>query len=129
MRPHVNDLRGNSSSYLPPTVLFVPPRREDEKAIFERTCSSLEVNKFISDKLQPDEIFHCLFNDAMDSLYRELQRDLQNTNYGIHNLIKVSTDEENFKHPQGVESVAKDHKSRTKERRDEAQGKVFLVFR
>ena len=47
----------------------------------------------------------------------------------IQNLIKVSTDEENFKHPQGVESVAKDHKSRTKERRDEAQGKVFLVFR
>ncbi|XP_068695740.1 uncharacterized protein [Montipora foliosa] len=89
MRPHVNDLRGNSSSYLPPTVLFVPPRREEEKAIFERTCSSLEVNKFICDKLQPDEIFHCLFNDAIDSLYRELQRDLQYTNYGIHNLIKV----------------------------------------
>ena len=99
MRPHVNDLRGNSSSYLPHTVLFVPPRREDEKAIFERTCSSLEVNKFISDKLQPDEIFHCLFNDAMDSLYRELQRDLQNTNYGIHNLIKVSTDEGSVKLP------------------------------
>lgn len=90
MRPHVNDVRGNSSSYLPPTVLFVPPRREEEKAIFERTCSSLEVNKFICDKLQPDEIFHRLFNDAIDSLYRELQRDLQYTNYGIHNLIKVS---------------------------------------
>ena len=90
MRPHVNDLRGNSSSYLPPTVLFVPPRREEEKAIFERTCSSLEVNKFICDKLQPDEIFHRLFNDTIDSLYRELQGDLQYTNYGIHNLIKVS---------------------------------------
>ena len=90
MRPHVNDLRGNSSSYLPPTVLFVPPRREEEKAIFERACSSLEVNKFICDKLQPDEIFHRPINDAIDSLYRELQRDLQYTNYGIYNLIKVS---------------------------------------
>ena len=44
----------------------------------------------------------------------------------IQNLIKVSTDEENFKHPQGVESVAKfDHKSSTKESRDETQGKVI----
>ena len=42
------------------------------------------------DKLQPDETFHRLFNDAIDSLYRELQRDLQYTNYGIYNLIKVS---------------------------------------
>lgn len=90
MRPHVNDFRGNSRLYLPPTVLSIPPRREEEKAIFERACSSLEVNKFIRDKLQPDEIFHRLFNDAIDSLYRELQRDLQYTNYGIYNLIKVS---------------------------------------
>ena len=90
MRPHVNDFRGNSRLYLPPTVLSVPPRREEEKAIFERACSSLEVNKFIRDKLQPDEIFHRLFNNAIDSLYRELQRDLQYTNYGIYNLIKVS---------------------------------------
>ena len=90
MRPNVNDFRGNSRLYLPPTVLSVPPRREEEKAIFERACSSLEVNKFIRDKLQPDEIFHRLFNDAIDSLYRELQRDLQYTNYGIYNLIKVS---------------------------------------
>ena len=55
-----------------------------------RESSSLDLNKFISDELQPNEDFHGLFNDATDSLYRELQRDLQNTNYGIHNLIKVS---------------------------------------
>ena len=54
-----------------------------------RESSSLDLNKFISDELQPNEDFHRLFNDAIDSLYRELQRDLQNTNYGIHNLIKV----------------------------------------
>lgn len=91
MRPHVNDFRGNTSIYLPSTVLSgVPPWREEEKKIVERACSGLEVNKFIRDKLQPDEIFHRLFNDAIDSLYRELQRDLQCTNYGIHNLIKVS---------------------------------------
>ena len=89
MRTHVNDFRGTSSLYLPPTVLSVPPRREEEKAIFERACSSLEVNKFIRDKLQPDEIFPRPFNDALDSLYRELQRDLQYINYGIYNLIKV----------------------------------------
>ena len=47
----------------------------------------------------------------------------------IQNLIKVSAGEENFKHPQGVESVEKfDHKSSTKERRDETKGKVFLVL-
>ena len=46
----------------------------------------------------------------------------------IHNLIKVSTDEKNVKHPEKVESVVKfDHKS-TKERRDETEGKVFLVL-
>ncbi|KAM7442449.1 2 5 oligoadenylate synthetase [Porites harrisoni] len=53
-----------------------------------RESSSLDLNKFISDELQPNEDFHRLFNDATDSLYRELQRDLQNTNYRIHNLIQ-----------------------------------------
>lgn len=46
--------------------------------------------KFIHDELRPDEEFNCLFNDAIDSLYRELQSDLHNKDYGIHNLIKVS---------------------------------------
>jgi len=46
----------------------------------------------------------------------------------IQNLIKVSTDEENGKRRQRVESVGKfDHKI-IKERRDETEGKVFLVF-
>lgn len=90
MQPDLNDFRGNTSFYLPPTVLSVPPIREKERGIFDRACSSLDVNKFISDKLQPDEKFHGLFNDTIDSLYRELQRDLQYTNYGIHNLVKVS---------------------------------------
>ena len=47
------------------------------------------MNNFIRDELQPNEEFHRLFNDAIDSLYRELQRDLQYTEYAIHNLIKV----------------------------------------
>ena len=63
---------------------------EEEKGIFERACSRQEVNKFIHDKLQPDEEFHRLFNGAIDFLYQELQRDLQDTHYVIHNLIKVS---------------------------------------
>lgn len=46
--------------------------------------------KFIHDELRPDEEFSCLFNDAIDSLYTELQSDLHNKDYGIHNLIKVS---------------------------------------
>ena len=64
--------------------------RKEEKGIFERACSSLEVNKFVSDELQPDGEFHGLLNNAIDSLYRELQKDLEYTNYGIHNLIKVT---------------------------------------
>ena len=54
-----------------------------------RENSSLNLNKFICDELQPNEEFHRLFNDAVDSLYRELQTDLQDTEYPIHNLIKV----------------------------------------
>ncbi|CAH3018738.1 unnamed protein product [Porites evermanni] len=53
-----------------------------------RDNSSLDLNKFIRDELQPNEEFHRLFNDAVDSLYRELQRDLQGTEYAVHNLIK-----------------------------------------
>ena len=58
-----------------------------------RENSSLNLNKFISDELQPNEEFHRLFNDAFNSLYRKLQTDLQDTEYAtentIHNLIKV----------------------------------------
>ena len=54
-----------------------------------RENSRLDLNKFICDELQPNEEFHRLFNDAVDSLYRELQTDLQGTEYAIHNLIKV----------------------------------------
>ena len=54
-----------------------------------RENSSLNLNKFICDELQPNEEFHRLFNDAVDSLYQELQTDLQGTEYPIHNLIKV----------------------------------------
>ena len=31
-----------------------------------------------------------MYNDAIDSLYKELHRVLRNTFYGIHNLIEVS---------------------------------------
>ena len=58
-----------------------------------RENSSLNLNKFICDELQPNEEFHRLFNDAFNSLYRKLQTDLQGTEYAtentIHNLIKV----------------------------------------
>ena len=58
-----------------------------------RENSSLNLNKFICDELQPNEEFHRLFNDAFNSLYRKLQTDLQDTEYAtestIHNLIKV----------------------------------------
>lgn len=54
-----------------------------------RDNSRLDLNRFIRDELQPNEEFHRLFNDAVDSLYRELQRDLQGTEYAVHNLIKV----------------------------------------
>ena len=70
--------------------LSLPSMRKEEKGIFERARSSLEVNKFVSDELQPDGEFHGLLNNAIDSLYRELQKGLEYTNYGIHNLIKVT---------------------------------------
>ena len=54
-----------------------------------RDNSSLDLNKFIRDELQPNEEFHRPFNNAVDSLYQELQTDLQGTEYAIHNLIKV----------------------------------------
>ena len=55
-----------------------------------RDNSSQNLNEFIRDVLQPNDKFHCLFNDAIESLYRQLQKGLENTNYGIHNLIKVT---------------------------------------
>ena len=62
-----------------------------------RENSNLDLNKFICDELQPNEEFNRLFNGAIDSLYRELQRELQHTKYGIHNLIKVGV-ETAFRH-------------------------------
>ncbi|KAM7440243.1 2 5 oligoadenylate synthetase [Porites harrisoni] len=55
-----------------------------------RKNSSLDLNKFICDELQPNEEFHRLCNDAVDSLYQKLQTDLPGTDEGdkIHNLIK-----------------------------------------
>ena len=46
----------------------------------------------------------------------------------VQNLIKVSTDENNVKHSERVESVAKFDQKTTKERRNETEGKVFLVL-
>lgn len=62
-------------------------------------CSSGEVNIFIRDYLQPDKEFHHLYNDAIHSLYIELQRLLGDTFYGIHNLIEVSGDNLLSPHP------------------------------
>ena len=55
-----------------------------------RDNSSQNLNEFIRDVLQPNDEFHGLFNDAIESLYRQLQKGLEYTNYGIHNLIKVT---------------------------------------
>ena len=71
--------------------------REEEKGIFERACSSQEVNNFISDELQPNKEFHRLYNDATNSLYEELQRV-----YGIHNLIEVSGETASYSKGAGV---------------------------
>ena len=106
MRPHFNDFRGNTSFYLPPTVLSVPTMREEEKGIFERACSSKEVNNFISDELQLDKEFHRTYNDAFNSLDEKLQRVLPNTFYGIHILIEVSG--ETAPNSKGAEVVEKD---------------------
>ena len=47
----------------------------------------------------------------------------------IQNLIMVSADEENVKLPSSrVDTVGKFDQKITKERRDETEGKVFLVF-
>ena len=56
-----------------------------------RENSSLDLNKFVCDELQPNEVFHRLCKDAVDSLYRKIQTDLPGTDEGdkIHNLIKV----------------------------------------
>lgn len=55
-----------------------------------RENSSLDLNKFISDELTPDEDFRVRFKKAIKSLYEELKSDLKDTDYKIHNLIKVS---------------------------------------
>lgn len=73
-------------------LLSLPSMRKEEKGIFEQARSSLEVNKFVSDELQPDDEFHGLLNDAIDPLYRKLQKGWEYTNYGIHNLIKVTAE-------------------------------------
>ncbi|CAH3113452.1 unnamed protein product [Porites lobata] len=58
------------------------------KGLLDRALTSVEVNIFIRDYLQPDKEFHNLYNNAIDSLYKELQRLLRDTFYGIHNLIE-----------------------------------------
>ena len=92
--PVVSPIAGaeNSISHLVAKFLSLPSMRKEEKGIFERACFSLEVNKFVSDELQPDEEFHGLLNKAIDSLYGELQKGLEYTDYGIHNLIKVTAE-------------------------------------
>lgn len=55
-----------------------------------REDSSLDLNKFISDELKTDEDFRDRVKRAIKSLYEELKNDLKNTDYKIHNLMKVS---------------------------------------
>ena len=55
-----------------------------------REDASLNLNKFISDELKPDEDFRDRVKSAIKSLYEELKSDLKNTEYKIHNLMKVS---------------------------------------
>ena len=55
-----------------------------------RENSCLDLNKFISDELQPDENFRGQLKGAIKFLYQELESDLEDTDYKIHNLIKVS---------------------------------------
>ena len=64
--------------------------REEGIGLFDQARSSVEVNIFIRDELQPDKEFHGLYDDAIDSLYKELQRVLKNTFYGMQNLTEVS---------------------------------------
>ena len=61
-----------------------------EKGLFDRACSSEEVNLLIHDELQPDEGFHSLYDKAIDSLEKKLRKVLPNTFYGIHSFIEVS---------------------------------------
>ena len=82
--------------------LSLPSMRKEEKRIFEQACSSLEVNKFVSDELQPDDEFHGLLNNAIDPLYRKLQKGWEYTNYGIHNLIKVTAETAPCPSPQAL---------------------------
>ena len=60
------------------------------KGLFDRACSSEEVNLLIHDELQPDEGFHGLYDEAIDSLEKKLRKVLPNTFYGIHSFIEVS---------------------------------------
>ena len=60
------------------------------KGLFDRACSSEEVNILIHDELQPDEGFHGLYEKAIDSLKKKLEKVLLNTFYGIHSFIEVS---------------------------------------
>ncbi|KAM7429267.1 2 5 oligoadenylate synthetase [Porites harrisoni] len=62
--------------------------REEGKGPFDRARSSQEVNIFIRNELQPDEGFHGFYDDAIDSLYKGLQRVSKSTFYGIHNVIE-----------------------------------------
>ena len=52
-----------------------------------RDNSSQNLNEFIRDVLQPNDEFHRLFNNAIDSLHRNLQTF---TGYGNENPIKVN---------------------------------------
>ena len=61
-----------------------------EKGLFDRACSSEEVNILIHDELKPDEGFHGLYEKAIDSLEKKLRKVLPNTFYGIHSFIEVS---------------------------------------
>ena len=60
------------------------------KGLFDRACSSEEVNILIHDELQPDEGFHGLYEKAIDSLEKKSRKVLPNTFYGIHSFIEVS---------------------------------------
>ena len=60
--------------------------------IFDRACSSEEVNILIHDELQPDEGFHGLYEKAIDSLKKKLEKVLLDTFYGIHSFIEVSSE-------------------------------------
>ena len=62
------------------------------KGLFDRACSSEEVNILIQDELQPDEGFHGLYEKAVDSLEKKLRKVLPNTFYGIHSFIEVSSE-------------------------------------